>query len=255
MAARPREIPRSGDDCLNFLGVSPEGNPRDLSTVAQDYLKVIWTAQEWSHEKVSTKMLAERIGVSASTASESIRKLADQGLVHHEKYGAVTLTDAGRSAALAMVRRHRLLETFLVNELGYGWDEVHDEAEVLEHSVSDRMLARIDAKLGHPTRDPHGDPIPAADGHVPTPDARQLSVCVDGETGVVARISDADPEMLRYFDSVGISLDSRLRVLARRDFAGMISVAVENVAAPDDASVTTVDLGSPAAQAIWVVTS
>jgi DtxR family Mn-dependent transcriptional regulator len=235
--------------------VSPDGNPRDLSTVAQDYLKVIWTAQEWSLEKVSTKMLAERIGVSASTASESIRKLADQGLVNHEKYGAVTLTDAGRDAALAMVRRHRLMETFLVRELGYSWDEVHDEAEVLEHAVSDRMLDRIDAKLGFPTRDPHGDPIPAADGRVPTPDARQLSDYEDGEAGVVARISDADPEMLRYFDSVGISLDSRLRVLARRDFAGMISVSVENPAAPDGASATTVDLGSPAAQAIWVVAS
>ncbi len=183
--------------------MSPNGNPRDLTTVAQDYLKVIWTAQEWSLEKVSTKMLAERIGVSASTASESIRKLADQGLVDHEKYGAVTLTEAGRRAALAMVRRHRLMETFLVRELGYSWDEVHDEAEVLEHAVSDRMLDRIDAKLGHPTRDPHGDPIPAADGQVPTPDARQLSVCQNGDAGTVARISDSDPEMLRYFDSVG----------------------------------------------------
>lgn len=149
-AARSALDPRSGDDCLNFPTVSPDGNHQDLSTVAQDYLKVIWTAQEWSREKVSTKLLAERIGVSASTASESIRKLADQGLVHHEKYGAVTLTDAGRSAALAMVRRHRLMETFLVQELGYSWDEVHDEAEILEHAVSDRMLDRIDAKLGHP---------------------------------------------------------------------------------------------------------
>ena len=106
-------------------------------------------------------MLAERIGVSASTASESIRKLADQGLVDHEKYGAVTLTERGSpSRDLAVVRRHRLLETFLVSELGYSWDEVHDEAEVLEHAVSDLMMARIDAKLGHPQRDPHGDPIP-----------------------------------------------------------------------------------------------
>lgn len=236
--------------------MSPDGYPRDLTTVAQDYLKVIWTAQEWSHEKVSTKLLAERIGVSASTASESIRKLADQGLVNHEKYGAVTLTDAGRRAALQVVRRHRLMETFLVKELGYSWDEVHDEAEVLEHAVSDLMLTRIDAKLGHPTRDPHGDPIPAADGQVPTPPARQLSDCRDGESGTVARISDADPEMLRYFDSVGISLDSHLRVVARRDFAGMISVAIEHPEQPggqesaDDAA--TVDLGSPAAQAIWV---
>ncbi len=236
-----------------LVDVNPDGGPdstvRDLTTVAQDYLKAIWNAQEWSPEKVSTKMLAERIGVSASTASESIRKLADQGLVDHEKYGAVTLTESGRQAALAVVRRHRLLETFLVHELGYGWDEVHDEAEILEHAVSDMMLDRIDAKLGHPTRDPHGDPIPAADGQVPTPPARQLSACAEGEFGTVARISDADPEMLRYFDDVGISLDSRLRVLARRDFAGMISVSVESADGHD----SSVELGSPAAQAIWVV--
>lgn len=232
--------------------MSPDAKPPELTTVAQDYLKTIWTAQEWSHEKVSTKLLAERIGVSASTASESIRKLADQGLVDHEKYGAVTLTEEGRRAALAMVRRHRLMETFLVVELGYGWDEVHDEAEVLEHAVSDRMLDRIDAKLGYPTRDPHGDPIPAADGRVPTPPARQLSACQNGEAGTIARISDADPEMLRYFDSVGISLDSRVRVLARRDFAGIISVAVHN-AHGDGPDEMTVDLGSPAADAIWVV--
>jgi DtxR family Mn-dependent transcriptional regulator len=230
--------------------MSSDDTARDLSSVAQDYLKVIWTAQEWSVDKVSTKMLAERIGVSASTASESIRKLADQGLVDHEKYGAVTLTDAGRLAALAMVRRHRLMETFLVRELGYGWDEVHDEAEVLEHAVSDRMLDRIDAKLGFPTRDPHGDPIPAADGRVPAPDARQLSMCRDGDAATVARISDADPEMLRYFDSVGISLDSRLTVLARRDFAGMISVGVQR---PGGSAAATVDLGNPAAEAIWVI--
>jgi DtxR family Mn-dependent transcriptional regulator len=228
---------------------SPGDEPNELTAVAQDYLKVIWNAQEWSLEKVSTKMLAEKIGVSASTASESIRKLAEQGLVDHEKYGAVTLTESGRRAALAMVRRHRLIEAFLVKELGYSWDEVHDEAEVLEHAVSDRLVARIDAKLGFPQRDPHGDPIPGSDGRVPTPPARQLWACHDGDAGTVARISDADPEMLRYFDSIGISLDSRLRVLTRREFAGMISVAVESA----DGAPTTVDLGSPAAQAIWMV--
>jgi DtxR family Mn-dependent transcriptional regulator len=229
--------------------VRPADEPNELTAVAQNYLKVIWNAQEWSLEKVSTKMLAEKIGVSASTASESIRKLAEQGLVDHEKYGAVTLTESGRRAALAMVRRHRLIEAFLVKELGYSWDEVHDEAEVLEHAVSDRLVARIDAKLGFPQRDPHGDPIPGSDGRVPTPPARQLWACRDGDAGTVARISDADPEMLRYFDSIGISLDSRLRVLTRREFAGMISVAVESA----DGAPTTVDLGSPAAQAIWMV--
>lgn len=232
--------------------MSPWEQPDGLSNVAQDYLKAIWTAQEWSPEKVSTKMLAEKIGVSASTASESIRKLADAGLVDHEKYGAVTLTDDGRRAALAMVRKHRLLETFLVRELGYSWDEVHDEAEVLEHAVSDQLIARIDAKLGYPQRDPHGDPIPAPDGQVPTPPARQLWACADGEAGTVARISDNDPEMLRYFDQVGIRLDARMRVLTRRDFAGIISVALDSPQGSTETS-ATIDLGSPAAQAIWVV--
>ncbi|WP_280232428.1 metal-dependent transcriptional regulator [Nocardia cyriacigeorgica] len=216
-----------------------------LSSVAQDYLKVIWTAQEWSQEKVSTKLLAERIGVSASTVSEAVRKLADQGLVEHARYGAITLTEHGRSAAVAMVRRHRLIETFLVNELGYGWDEVHDEAEVLEHAVSDLLMARIDAKLGYPDRDPHGDPIPSADGAVPTPPARQLSDFGDGESGRVARISDSDPAMLRYFDEVGIALDTPITVVERRDFAGTVAIRV----GADD---QPVDLGTPAAEAIWM---
>ena len=211
--------------------------------VAQDYLKVIWTAQEWSHEKVSTKMLAERIGVSASTASESIRKLADQGLVDHEKYGAVTLTDAGRAAALGMVRRHRLMETFLVRELGYSWDEVHDEAEVLEHAVSDLFVERIAAQLGHPRRDPHGDPIPGADGTFEAPAALVLWDVEPGDWAV-ARISDADPGLLRYLESVDLVLDAAVTVVERRTVAGVISVRVGG---------RTVDLGEVAARAIWLV--
>jgi DtxR family Mn-dependent transcriptional regulator len=227
-------------------GVAPSaGRAPSLTTVAQDYLKVIWTAGEWSGEQVSTKMLAERIGVSASTVSEAIRKLSDQGLVDHAKYGSISLTDSGRAAAVAMVRRHRLIETYLVGELGYGWDEVHDEAEVLEHAVSDLMIERIDAKLGHPERDPHGDPIPAADGTIPAPQARQLSELADGQSGTVARISDSDPAMLRYFDSVGICLDLTITVLERRDFAGTISVQLGEG--------STVELGNLAAEAIWIV--
>ena len=223
---------------------SADGSPT-LTPVAQDYLKVIWTAQEWSQEKVTTKLLAEKIGVSASTVSEAVRKLADQGMVDHAKYGSITLTDEGRAAAVAMVRRHRLIETFLVQEMGYRWDEVHDEAEVLEHAVSDLLMSRIDAKLGHPERDPHGDPIPSADGAVPTPKARQLSEFVDGESGRVARISDSDPAMLRYFDSVGIALDVPVRVIERRDFAGTVAVTI--------GSAPPVDLGNPAAQSIWLI--
>ncbi|MFC4602946.1 metal-dependent transcriptional regulator [Rhodococcus kronopolitis] len=221
-----------------------------LTTVAQDYLKVIWTAGEWSGEQVTTKMLAERIGVSASTVSEAVRKLADQGLVDHARYGSISLTDSGRAAAVAMVRRHRLIETYLVDELGYGWDEVHDEAEVLEHAVSELMIDRMDAKLGHPERDPHGDPIPNRDGTIPTPPARQLSDFGDGEFGRVARISDSDPAMLRYFDSVGIALDVTVTVVERRDYAGTVSVRLGDAAGE---TIATVDLGTPAAEAIWLV--
>ncbi|MFW0784737.1 metal-dependent transcriptional regulator [Gordonia sp. CPCC 206044] len=217
----------------------------ELSTVTQDYLKVIWTIQEWADVKVTTKMLAERLGVSASTASEAIRKLADQGLVSHERYGAVSLTDKGRTAAILMVRRHRLLETFLVRELGYGWDEVHDEAEVLEHAVSDQLMSRLDAKLGHPNRDPHGDPIPALDGSVPSPDVRLLSELDVDESGTVARISDDDPAMLRYFDEVGLALDCVLTVVEKRPFAGTISIAVDGD--------QRIDLGDIAARAIFLV--
>src|SRR4051812_11706014 len=115
-------MPGCAGDCLNFHDMSPDENARDLSSVAQDYLKVIWTAQEWSVDKVSTKMLAERIGVSASTASESIRKLADQGLVDHEKYGAVSLTAAGRQAAVAVGRRARLVAGVLGGGGGDRWE-------------------------------------------------------------------------------------------------------------------------------------
>lgn len=214
-----------------------------MSSVAQDYLKVIWTAQEWSQQRVSTKLLAERMGVSASTVSEAVRKLADQGLVEHARYGSITLTERGHQAAVVMVRRHRLIETFLVDVLGYGWDEVHDEAEVLEHAVSDTLVERMDAKLGHPSRDPHGDPIPSVDGAVELPTARQLGSLPAGQHGRVARISDADPAMLRYFDTVGIALDTSMTVVERRDFAGTITIRVAD---------HTFDLGDPAANAIWL---
>ncbi|MGB7385448.1 MAG: metal-dependent transcriptional regulator [Rhodococcus sp. (in: high G+C Gram-positive bacteria)] len=218
-----------------------------LSAVAQDYLKVIWTASEWSEDTVSTKMLSERIGVSASTVSEAIRKLADQGMVDHARYGAISLTERGRHAAVAMVRRHRLIETYLVRELGYGWDEVHDEAEILEHAVSDLMMSRIDAKLGFPQRDPHGDPIPSVDGDISSPEATRLSDYANGQNGRVARISDSDPAILRYFDTVGITLDLVITVVERRDYAGTVAIEL------GDEESNTIDLGQRAAEAIWMV--
>ncbi len=223
-------------------------DPAELTPVAQDYLKAVWSAQEWSSERVTTGMLADRLGVGPSTVSETVRRLTTQGLLGHEPYGGVWLTDVGRRYALAMVRRHRLLETYLVSELGYAWDEVHDEAEVLEHAVSDVLVERMDARLGRPVRDPHGDPIPTADGRVVRPDAVPLVDLEAGASGVVARISDADPEALRYLAGLGLDLDVEVRVAQRREYAGTVGVSFRH-----DGEEVAVDLGMLAASRIWVV--
>ncbi|MEO6997068.1 MAG: metal-dependent transcriptional regulator [Terracoccus sp.] len=168
----------------------------EITPVAQDYLKVIWSATEWGGPAIGTKELALRFGTTAANVSETVKRLATQHLVEHQPYKPVVLTERGTDLALAMVRRHRLVESFLVETLGYDWDEVHDEAERLEHAVSDTMIDRIDRLLGHPVADPHGDPIPAADGTVTRP-AGTVNL---SETGAgaftVVRISDADPACL-----------------------------------------------------------
>ncbi|MCQ6269385.1 metal-dependent transcriptional regulator [Pseudarthrobacter sp. R1] len=219
----------------------------DLTHSAQDYLKLIWTATEWSATPITVSVMAERVGVTPPTVSDGIRKLAKQGLVTHAPYGSIELTDLGRKHALTMVRRHRLLETFLVDVLGYGWDEVHDEAEVLEHAVSDRLVERIDAHLGNPAHDPHGDPIPSADGraHLP-PAAGQLSAVAPVREVTIARISDANPEMLRYFSELGLRPNTRLTVLGQRPYADVTSIRVAG-------NGHELDLGSAAADSIWVV--
>lgn len=159
---------------------------------------------------MTSTQLAARLGLAPSSVTEMVKKLTVQGLVEHALYGTIVLTSTGRAEALRMVRRHRLIETWLVSEFGYGWDEVHDEAEVLEHVVSDRMVDAIDARLGHPTADPHGDPIPSAAGAVsPTRGVRLSEVETAGSVRVV-RISDSDPGVLRLLEGRGIGVGSRL---------------------------------------------
>ncbi|MDR2378063.1 MAG: metal-dependent transcriptional regulator [Bifidobacteriaceae bacterium] len=222
---------------------------RAPSAAAQDYLKVIWSIREWdAREPVTISLLAARLAVSPSTVSEAVKRLVERGLVGHAPYAAIQLTAEGERLALAMVRRHRLLESFLVSQLGFGWDEAHDDAEVLEHAASDRFVDAIDRLLGHPKRDPHGDPIPSADGAVAHPPARPLASVEAPAAAVVERISDADPAMLRYFATVGLVPDAAVAVVERRDFAGVMSIRVE-------ASGETVELGDIAAEAIWVSTA
>lgn len=203
-----------------------------VTSVVQDYLKVIWAAQEWSREPVTTSWLAERLGVAAPTVSETLRRLAERGWVEHTPYRGVTLTDAGRSLAVTMVRRHRLIETWLVANLGYRWDEVHAEAEVLEHGVSERFVDRVDAVLGHPVRDPHGDPIPAPDGRVTRPEAVPLAALRPGERGAVARVDDADPAVLRECAAAGVGLDTVLEAPARLSAAVVAAIRVVRVGGP-----------------------
>ncbi|KGJ75164.1 transcriptional regulator [Cryobacterium roopkundense] len=171
---------------------------------SEDYLKTIYSHTEWQNEPITPKALATRLGVSPSSVTEMVKKLALAGLITHVPYGPLSLTDAGVLRATAVVRRHRLIETWLVREMGYDWDQVHEEAEVLEHSISDRLLEAINMRLGHPACDPHGDPIPFADGTSPHPDAILLARVGIGHVGTVLRVSDRDSAVLRELAADGI---------------------------------------------------
>ncbi|MDJ0358103.1 metal-dependent transcriptional regulator [Paenarthrobacter sp. PH39-S1] len=221
--------------------------PTPTSSSVEDYVKVIYAFTEWQDKPISSSQLAARLGVANSSVSEMVRKLKDQGLVDHQPYSAIRLTADGLLLALSMVRRHRLLETYLVQELGYTWDEVHDEAELLEHAVSDTFIERMAAKLGHPSRDPHGDPIPAADGSVVMPPAHRMNQLDPGHQGRITRISDHDPALLRYLDQERIELDSLVRIEGRRPFGGALVVRIGTGAAARDFDLTDEVSGS-----LWV---
>ena len=183
------------------------------ATAVEDYVKVIYQHTEWQDRPITPSALAARLGLAASSVTEMVKKLVAQGLVDHEPYGAIELTASGRQLALATVRRHRLIETWLVQELGYRWDEVHDEAEVLEHAVSARFLDALDDRLGRPSRDPHGDVIPDRDLVVERPDARLLREAEDG--GIIARVSDRDPMLLRYLAAEELTVGAALTAAQR----------------------------------------
>ncbi len=216
-----------------------------LSASTQDYLKAVWALAEWSDTTVTPKLIADRMGLKLSSVSDAVRKLTAQGLLSHTPYGSVELTDEGRVHAVAMVRRHRLIESFLVRVLDYSWDQVHEEAEHLEHAVSDFMVERIDEILGHPTRDPHGDPIPAIDGTVQLPEARQLSTVAPPAEVAVERINDDDPALLQFFEECGIVLDARLTVSEGAPFSDSLRIRVND-------SAESVALGPTATTALYV---
>ncbi len=184
-----------------------------LSASIEDYAKAIYVLEE-RHGVASTTALADRLEISPPAVSAMVKKLAALGYVTHVPYRGVRLTDEGRRVALEVLRHHRLLETYLVEELGVPWDRVHAEAEVLEHVLSEGLEERIAAKLGEPTHDPHGDPIPAPDGTVVEPETVGLDTLAAGDRGRFVRVSDSDPKLLRELADLGIRPGDELEVVA-----------------------------------------
>src|SRR5947208_4938360 len=176
-----------------------------ISAAVEDYAKAIYALQTRAQGAVTNNSLAERLGVTPASASAMVKKLDGLGLVEHVPYRGVELTPAGRRVALEVLRHHRLLELYLAETLGVPWDRVHAEAESLEHVLSDELEAAIAAKLGNPTRDPHGDPIPSADLRVDERETVALQELEAGQNGRFVRVSDSDPAMLRYLSERGIS--------------------------------------------------
>jgi DtxR family transcriptional regulator, Mn-dependent transcriptional regulator len=219
----------------------------ELTAPVEDYLKVVYEIGRGG-EAAATTDIAQRLGVAPASVSGMVRRLADQGLLAHERYRGVRLTEPGRRAALRTVRRHRVIEAYLAQALGYPWDRVHEEAERLEHAASEELIDRMAAAIGEPVVDPHGAPIPTREGAVVEPAHRALSELGVGETARVARVSDEDAGMLRYLAELDIRPGTRVTLVGRAPFDGPLTLAVgavERVVGPALASKVLVDPVEP----------
>lgn len=199
------------------------------SEAVEDYVKAIYALQRRScGEPVTTTELAERLAVTPASASAMVKKLAKLGFADHAPYRGVQLTDTGERLALEVLRHHRLLELYLAEHLDVPWDRVHDEAEALEHALSPDLEARIATKLGHPTHDPHGDPIPDAELNIDEGATRALSELQTGDRGRFVRVSDSDPAVLRYLHERGIAIGDEVELLDRHPFNGPLTVRLDD---------------------------
>ena len=196
-----------------------------LTRSVEDYLKAIYHLT-LDGEAAATSHIAQQLELSAPSVSGMIKRLSEQGLLEHEPYRGVQLTSDGRRLALRMVRRHRILEAYLVGFLGYGWENVHAEAERLEHAVSDKLIERMASALGDPRVDPHGDPIPAPDGTVAEMVYTALPEIPEGETVEIRRVDTGQPDKLRYIAGFGLTPGARARMVDRQPFHGPITVEV-----------------------------
>ena len=206
---------------------SPLPSTENSSPAIENYLKAIYKLHQ-AHGQVTTSLLAEDLGFAPPSVTGMLQKLAKLDLVIYTPYQGVTLTDRGRHRALEVLRHHRLLELFLVQALGYSWEEVHADAEVLEHVISERLESRIAAHHGHPTADPHGDPIPYPDGTLPLSTSQPLAHLSLGATGRITRVTDQHPDHLRYLADQGLVPGAIITVRARALFDGPLTIGIGN---------------------------
>jgi DtxR family transcriptional regulator, Mn-dependent transcriptional regulator len=197
-----------------------------LSDSIQDYVKEIYKLQS-ATERATTSAIAERMGVAASSATAMVKKLTALGLAAHEPYRGVVLTKSGVAVAIEVIRHHRLLEQYLAETLGLSIDAVHAEADRLEHALSEELEARIDASLGYPTHDPHGDPIPDAELRIDTRELGSLEALAEGREATVRRVPDGDPGLLRYLDELGLVPGQRVRLRTAAPFHGPLTVEID----------------------------
>jgi DtxR family Mn-dependent transcriptional regulator len=200
------------------------GQPQ-VTHAMEDYLKAIYRLRETSAQ-VTTQQLAEELGVTGPSVTNMIKRLHDLRLLRHSRYRGVELTEAGTKIALEVLRHHRLLELYLAETLGMPWDQVHAEAERLEHHLSEQVEERMDSALGYPTHDPHGDPIPSREGTIDRVSDIRLIDLEPGQSGTITRVSDRDPEQLRYLGELGLYPGEVVAVLERLPFEGPIRIAV-----------------------------
>jgi DtxR family Mn-dependent transcriptional regulator len=205
-------------------------NDRPYTPVVEDYLKAVWMLQQ-VESPVSTSRIAERLSLTAAAVTAMIKRLAEQGLLRHEPYYGVRLTAAGELAALRIIRRHRVLELFLVEKLGYEWDRVHDEAERLEHAASDELIERLARLMGEPDRDPHGSAIPTAEGEVDRGAYPALGDLAPGEMRQVLEVQVQEADQLRYLGSLNLRPGARVQVVEKSPFEGPVSLSVNGAPA------------------------
>ena len=198
-----------------------------LSRSVEDYLKVIYVLES-EGAGATTTTIAEMMEVSSASVTNMLKRLAGLNLIEHKSYKGAKLTDTGIKIALEILRHHRLLELYLKEIMGYGWDEVHDEAEKLEHHISEQFEDKIAELLNHPTHDPHGDPIPTKDGVMPEMASLPLAMANISEQYIVGRVKDQNPEFLRYLEKIGIILGVKITIIEKTPFNGPIHVKLED---------------------------